>query len=120
MVRHLGDNENSYNKSVLDVRSVHSGVCKCFSLSQLQIRMRAIELAAETVESLVRTGQDDLVQTGCTTLWNLCLPLLQTNLRAKIRRALTTLTHILERIQRSVEENSSDVPTKRYAGLFLV
>lgn len=62
--------------------------------------MRAIELAAETVESLVRTGQDDLVQAGCTTLWNLCLPLLQTNLRSKIRRALTTLTNVLERIQR--------------------
>ncbi|CAF0762870.1 unnamed protein product [Rotaria sordida] len=81
MVKSLGENEQLYNKSSVDTR------------------IRAIELTEETLESLVRTGQYDLVQAGCTTLWNLCLSLLQTNLRGKIRKALTTLVHILERIQ---------------------
>ncbi len=53
----------------------------------------------------MRTGQYDLVQTGCVILWNLCLPLLQTNLRGKIRKPLTTLVNILERIQRFGKSN---------------
>ncbi|CAF3402753.1 unnamed protein product [Rotaria sp. Silwood1] len=81
MVKSLGENEQLYSKSSVDTR------------------IRAIELTEETLESLVRTGQYDLVQTGCTILWNLCLSLLQTNLRGKIRKALTTLVNILERIQ---------------------
>ncbi|CAF1356153.1 unnamed protein product [Adineta steineri] len=81
MVKSLGENEELYNKS------------------SVEIRIRAIELTEETIESLQRTGQSDLVQTGCIILWNLCLPLLQTNLRNKIRRPLTTLVNILERIQ---------------------
>ena len=68
----------------------------------LKTRIRAIELTEETLESLVRTGEFDLVQTGCVNLWNLCLPLLQTNLRGRIRKALTTLVNILERIQRLI------------------
>ncbi|CAF4907544.1 unnamed protein product, partial [Rotaria sp. Silwood1] len=81
MVKSLGENEQLYSKSSVDTR------------------IRAIELTEETLESLVRTGQYDLVQTGCTILWNICLSLLQTNLRGKIRKALTTLVNILERIQ---------------------
>jgi hypothetical protein len=56
------------------------------------------------LESLVRTGHNDLVQTGCVNLWNLCLPMLQTNLRTKIRKALTTLVNILQRIERCEKE----------------
>ncbi|UJR28166.1 hypothetical protein I4U23_009420 [Adineta vaga] len=81
MVKSLGENEELYSKSLVD------------------IRIRAIDLTEETVESLVRTGQFDLIQTGCIILWNLCLPLLQNNLRGKIRRPLTTLVNTLERIQ---------------------
>ncbi|CAF4079310.1 unnamed protein product, partial [Rotaria magnacalcarata] len=81
MIKSLGENEQLYSKS------------------SVETRIRAIELTEETVESLIRTGEFDLVQTGCVNLWNLCLPLLQTNLRGRIRKALTTLVNILERIQ---------------------
>ncbi|CAF3399137.1 unnamed protein product [Rotaria socialis] len=81
MIKNLGENEQLYSKSSVDTR------------------IRAIELTEETLESLIRTGEFDLVQTGCVNLWNLCLPLLQTNLRGRIRKALTTLVNILERIQ---------------------
>ncbi|CAF0931723.1 unnamed protein product, partial [Adineta ricciae] len=80
-VKSLGESEELYSKRLVD------------------IRIRAIDLTEETIESLIRTGQFDLVQTGCVILWNSCLPLLQSNLRGRIRRPLTTLVNTMERIQ---------------------
>ncbi len=104
MVKSLGETEQLYSKNSVEVRWIFFLFVEKF-WSFFQTRIRAIELTEETLESLVRTGQYDLVQTGCINLWNLCLPLLQTNLRGRIRKALTTLVNILERIQRFVNKS---------------
>ncbi|CAF1033824.1 unnamed protein product, partial [Didymodactylos carnosus] len=81
LVKHLGENEETYIKSSFDTR------------------MRAIEMCEESLETLFRISQSDLIQTACIYIWNLCLPLLQTNLRNKIRKPLTTIANILEKLQ---------------------
>lgn len=36
----------------------------------------------------------------CTTQWNLCLPLLQHNLRRRLRRPLASVAAVLEQVDR--------------------
>ena len=62
-----------------------------------------IEQCSETVKTAERLSSVDkagIVQTGCASLWNLCLPLLQPNLRRLIRRPLTVAADALENIDR--------------------
>ena len=48
----------------------------------------------------IRLGDPNVIQVGCVTQWNLCLPLLQQNLRRHVRKPLTQVTEALENIQR--------------------
>ena len=82
MLKKLGTNEESYRKDVI------------------QLRQKLVERVEQALSNAVRLDDRDLVQAACTTLWNICLPLLQPNLRASIRRALTLIANTLEEIQR--------------------
>lgn len=65
--------------------------------------MRVIEQCSGTVKTAERLSSTDkagIVQAGCASLWNLCLPLLQPNLRQLIRRPLTVAATALENIDR--------------------
>ena len=66
----------------------------------LQIRQQAIKRCDEALTNAVRLANPNTIQAGCVTQWNLCLPLLQTNLRQSVRRPLATVADALERISR--------------------
>lgn len=47
-----------------------------------------------------RLGDPRVIQVVCATQWNLCLPLLQHNLRRHLRKPLTNIADILEKVDR--------------------
>jgi len=51
-------------------------------------------------ERLGSTNKAGVVQAGCATLWNICLPLLQPNLRRLVRRPLIIAADALDNIDR--------------------
>ena len=65
-----------------------------------QIRLQAIKRCEEAIMNAIRQGDPNVIQVGCVTQWNLCLPLLQPNLRSKIRRNLTVIAEALEKVDR--------------------
>ncbi|XP_065923991.1 cilia- and flagella-associated protein 46 isoform X6 [Magallana gigas] len=81
MVRSLGDKQESFNKSVVD------------------LRLQAIKRCEETIMNAIRQGDPNVIQAGCVTQWNLILALLQPNLRKHVRKPLTLLADALEDIQ---------------------
>ncbi|XP_071489234.1 cilia- and flagella-associated protein 46-like, partial [Diadema antillarum] len=80
MVRNLLDKQEVYSKNTVEVR------------------LHAIDRQSEAVMNAVRHGDPNVIQAGCVTLWNLCLPLLQTNLRSQVRKPLTLVAESLENI----------------------
>ncbi|XP_072177207.1 cilia- and flagella-associated protein 46-like [Diadema setosum] len=80
MVRNLLDKQEVYSKNTVEVR------------------LHAIDRLSEAVMNAVRHGDPNVIQAGCVTLWNLCLPLLQTNLRSQVRKPLTLVAESLENI----------------------
>ncbi|CAC5380788.1 Cilia- and flagella-associated protein 46 [Mytilus coruscus] len=79
-VKSLGDKQESYQKSSVDVR------------------LQAIKRCEETMMNAIRNGDPNVIQAGCVTTFNLCLPLIQSNLRKHIRKPLTLLAEALEEI----------------------
>ena len=71
----------------------------CCLCSQ-QVRQQAIKRCDEALVNAVRLGHPNIIQAGCVTQWNLCLPLLQTNMRQSVRRALTAVADALQDINR--------------------
>lgn len=80
LVRDLGDNEEVYTSSAVDVR------------------LFAIRRMDQALQNSIRSGKANIVQAACVTQWNLCLPLLQNNLRKHVRRPLTLVAQALEDI----------------------
>ena len=68
----------------------------------MQVRQQAIKRCEEAIVNAVRLSAPHVIQAGCVTQWNLCLPLLQPNLRQQVRRPLTVVAEALEDIQRCV------------------
>ena len=68
-----------------------------------QTRIRAMKRLTEGITNVVRLGDPNLIQAGCVTMWNLCLPLLQANLREHVRKPLTIVAEALENINRWVD-----------------
>ncbi|XP_066929818.1 cilia- and flagella-associated protein 46-like [Clytia hemisphaerica] len=79
-VERLGDKRESYSKSAIEVR------------------LNAIETLSEHLSQAHRMNEHNLIQVGCVTMWNLCLPLLQNNLRSKVRKYLIQIAEFLEEI----------------------
>nr|KAF6455331.1 cilia and flagella associated protein 46 [Rousettus aegyptiacus] len=62
--------------------------------SQLSITQR-LDVA---LQRAVRLGDLRVIHVLCTTQWNLCLPLLQHNLRRRLRRPLASVAAVLEQV----------------------
>jgi hypothetical protein len=60
----------------------------------------AIKRCEEALANAVRLGTAEVVQAGCVAMWNLCLPMLQPNLRLQVRRPLTMVANALHGIHR--------------------
>lgn len=69
-------------------------------LTVFKVRLEAIRQCNEAILNAVRLGNADVIQAGCMTQWNLCLPLLQKNLRKHVKRPLTLVAEALENLQR--------------------
>ncbi|GFS07539.1 cilia- and flagella-associated protein 46 [Elysia marginata] len=80
MVSSLLDKKESFQKNVID------------------IRLQAIKRCEEAIMNAVRLGDPNVIQVGCVTQWNLCLPLLQPNMRHFVRRRLSLVAEALENI----------------------
>ncbi|RUS85832.1 hypothetical protein EGW08_006384, partial [Elysia chlorotica] len=81
MVNSLLEKKESFQKSVID------------------IRLQAIKRCEEAIMNAVRLGEPNVIQVGCVTQWNLCLPLLQPNMRHYVRRRLSLVAEALENIE---------------------
>lgn len=81
--------------------------CQCYSrdlnrlLSVLQARLKEIGKLDQLLQDAVREGDRPVLQSVCATQWNLCLPLLQNNLRKRIRTPLCRVAQVLEDTERS-------------------
>lgn len=69
-------------------------------LSILQARLKEIGKLDQLLQDAVREGDRPAMQSVCATQWNLCLPLLQHNLRKRIRTPLSRVAQVLEDTQR--------------------
>ncbi|XP_071793797.1 cilia- and flagella-associated protein 46-like isoform X3 [Asterias amurensis] len=70
-----------------------------YSKSSVEVRIKAISRLSEAIMNAIRYGDPNIIQAGCVAQWNLCLPLLQTNLREHARKPLTLVAEALENIQ---------------------
>ncbi|XP_048585353.1 cilia- and flagella-associated protein 46 isoform X2 [Nematostella vectensis] len=80
MVKSLGNKKENYSKNVVEVR------------------IKAIQKHEQFLITAIRRGIPNIIQAGCVTMWNLCLPLLQPNLRHHVRKQLTLMAQALEDI----------------------
>ncbi|XP_076830740.1 cilia- and flagella-associated protein 46 isoform X3 [Brachyhypopomus gauderio] len=64
----------------------------------VEAQLAAVHRLDALLQRAVREGDGQVTQCVCAALWNICLPLLQPNLRRSIKRALLTLAHALEDI----------------------
>lgn len=81
MVKSFGEKQESYHRPVVEVR------------------LQAIRRCEEAIMNAIRNGDANVIQAGCVTQWNLCLPLTQPNLRKHMRKPLTIIADALEKIQ---------------------
>lgn len=52
------------------------------------------------LQRAIRLGNPTTIHVLCTAQWNICLPLLQHNLRHHLRKPLTNIAEILEKVDR--------------------
>ncbi|XP_044154029.1 cilia- and flagella-associated protein 46 [Bufo gargarizans] len=79
-ILNLGRQIDTYNKSVVE--------------AQLSV----INRLETTLQNAVRLREPNAIQEVCTTLWDLCLPLLQPNLRKYLKKPFISMADSLENI----------------------
>ncbi|KAM4591923.1 cilia- and flagella-associated protein 46-like [Odontesthes bonariensis] len=70
-----------------------------YSKASVEARLKDIDKLDQWLQAAVREGPPQAVQAVCVTQWSLCLPLLQHNLRKRIKTPLLKLAQVLEDIQ---------------------
>ncbi|XP_019625575.1 PREDICTED: cilia- and flagella-associated protein 46-like [Branchiostoma belcheri] len=70
-----------------------------YTKSAVEVRVLAIKRLMQALQNAVRYGDPNVIQAGCVTQWNMCLPLLQPNLRQHVRRPLAMVAEALEDIE---------------------
>ncbi|XP_053305919.1 cilia- and flagella-associated protein 46 [Spea bombifrons] len=75
-----------------------------YTKSAVESQLRVIQRLESTLREAVRLGDPGTVQTVCASLWNLCLPLLQHNVRKFLRRPLLSISQSLESIDSLLTE----------------
>lgn len=66
----------------------------------MQTQLNIIQRLDIVLQRAIRLGDPQVIHMVCTTQWNLCLPLLQHNLRHHLRKPLTSIAEILEKVDR--------------------
>ncbi|XP_078788201.1 cilia- and flagella-associated protein 46 isoform X5 [Oryzias latipes] len=67
-----------------------------YSTACVEARLKEVEALSQWLPTAVRGGGPNAVQAVCVTLWNCCLPLLQHNLRKRVKATLMKLAQVLE------------------------
>ncbi|XP_038599783.1 cilia- and flagella-associated protein 46 [Tachyglossus aculeatus] len=71
---------------------------KTYARSAVETQLNVIKSLDVVLLRAIRMGDPNLIQVVCATQWNLCLPLLQHNLRCNLRKSLMNIAEILEKI----------------------
>lgn len=66
----------------------------------MQTQLSVIQRLDVTLQRAIGLGDPQVIHVVCTTQWNLCLPLLQHNLRLHLRKPLTRIVETLEKVDR--------------------
>ncbi|XP_038140005.1 cilia- and flagella-associated protein 46 [Cyprinodon tularosa] len=70
-----------------------------YSRASVEARLKEIDKLDQLLQAAVREDRPRAVQAVCATQWNFCLPLLQHNLRKRIKTPLLKLAQVLEDMQ---------------------
>ncbi|XP_030603277.1 cilia- and flagella-associated protein 46 isoform X2 [Archocentrus centrarchus] len=70
-----------------------------YSKASVEARLKEIGKLDQWLQTAVREGGPQAVQAVCATQWNFCLPLLQHNLRNRIKTPLLRVAQALEEMQ---------------------
>lgn len=65
-------------------------------------RLENVKRCQEALQNAVRLNSARLIQQGCSTQWNLCMPLLQPSLRIQVRKQLQHISECLDLIDRYI------------------
>ncbi|XP_078499587.1 cilia- and flagella-associated protein 46 [Lissotriton helveticus] len=74
-----------------------------YSKSAVEIQLKQVRRLEFALENAVRLSEPNTIEVVCASLWNLCLPLLQHNLRKQLRKPLLSVAEILEQIDSSLK-----------------
>ncbi|KAM4636947.1 cilia- and flagella-associated protein 46 [Discoglossus pictus] len=69
-----------------------------YTKSIVEAQLKNIRRLESTLQEAVRLGDPNIIQVVCTTQWNLCLPLLQHNLRKHVRKSLISISETMENV----------------------
>ncbi|XP_041116568.1 cilia- and flagella-associated protein 46 [Polyodon spathula] len=69
-----------------------------YSRSYVEVQQKMIQKLDQTLQNAVREGDMNAIQVVCVTQWNLCMPLLQHNIRKSVRKQLIRVAEVLEEI----------------------
>lgn len=65
-----------------------------------QMQLSTVQRLDMALRRAVRLGEPGLLHVVCATQWNTCLPLLQHNLRRRLRKPLSNVADVLEKVDR--------------------
>lgn len=66
----------------------------------MQTQLSIVQRLDVALQRAIGLGDPQVAHVVCTAQWNLCLPLLQHNLRQRLRQPLTRVAEILEKVDR--------------------
>ena len=69
-----------------------------YNKASVKTRVDAIKRCDDLLKNVLRFKNPELIEYGCTTQWNLCLPLLQPGLRKDVRKPLQFVCDCLQDI----------------------
>ncbi|XP_078269822.1 cilia- and flagella-associated protein 46 isoform X2 [Rhinoraja longicauda] len=82
-------------ESELEIQRLSKKTEKC-TKSFVEHSLRVIRRLDQILRNAIREGNGSLIETVCVTLWNLCLPMLETNLRKHVYKPLVNIATILQ------------------------
>uniref|UniRef100_G1LVL0 Cilia- and flagella-associated protein 46 n=2 Tax=Ailuropoda melanoleuca TaxID=9646 RepID=G1LVL0_AILME len=71
---------------------------KIYVRAAVETQLNMVQRLDVALRRAVRLAEPGLIHTVCATQWNMCLPLLQHNLRHHLRKPLTNVADILEKV----------------------
>ncbi|XP_048193494.1 cilia- and flagella-associated protein 46-like [Perognathus longimembris pacificus] len=71
---------------------------KLYMRGAIEDQLSIIKRLDFLLQHAIRLGDPQVIQVVCTTQWNVCLPLLQHSLRHHLRKPLTNVAEILEKV----------------------